>query len=118
MIVAAATRPETFVPAHKVYVESAVGSKVLIVTVTVDVSLPVQGVVVFTVYVYTPTKPDKGLDHDPPVSAPVKAANRAASEGELVRLSDPLVPALGTACSVTVTVAVLGIVQGEVAACV
>ena len=115
-MVAVATRPETFVPAHKVYVVSAVGSKVLIETVTVEVAFTVHGRVAFTVYVYTPTKPEEGLVHVPPASSPVMAANKSASEGELVKLSVPLVPALGAACSVTVTVAVLSTVQGGVAA--
>ena len=97
LLVAAARRLEIFAPAHKLYVVSAVGSKVAAVTVTVEVAFTVQGAVAFTVYVYTPTKPEPGLVQDPPVAAPVKAANKASSEGEALKLSVPLVPALGAA---------------------
>ena len=51
LAVAAARRLEIFAPAHKLYVVPAAGSKVAAVTVTVEVALPVQGAIAFTVYV-------------------------------------------------------------------
>src|SRR5206468_965036 len=108
----------TVLPAHIVSVPfvPALGCACS-VTVTVAVASTVHGAVAVTVYVYIPAPASAG-DHEPPASGvPPNCANNCDAVTVLPAhiVSVPFVPALGCACSVTVTVAVASTVHGAIA---